>query len=173
MGGTCNNKKKELKQVKGLAKAHPYSRKAKQVQSIMLRKENLHKNLIKRQSAHELLIARLLTMQQIIGDESDINKVALNYIARNDNEIKLLNDIIRPNRPKPPRLALLQNLRLKDEAEFEAGMMIPEMTIKNLAVLKNWFLKTDIRNGDYNSMALISMIRVVRPCQSAVLVVDK
>jgi translation machinery-associated protein 16 len=151
-----NNKKKALKQVKGLDKAHPYSRKATQMNRIILRKATISANELKRADSKSLLVQRMLAFQEVI--DMPVHEMIDAYICRNDDEIAELRDAQRgrSNRVIPARLSLLENLRLKDVAEYKNGMEVPEQSPKNVERLKNW-------NGDHNSITQIKTVRVVCP----------
>lgn len=138
-----NNKKKALKQVKGLDKAHPYSRKARQMNSIIARKNAVSNAKVKSLHNQQLKINRLLKMAEILKNQNITNSIALiqTYISRNDSEISQLQAQARLNRPKNPRLALLTSLKQKDEAEFKAGMEVPDMNPKNIETLLNWYIQ--------------------------------
>ena len=45
------------------------------------------------------------------------------YLHRFDNEVALINDSLRPGRPTPTRLDMLQTLQRREHAEYAAGTL--------------------------------------------------
>ncbi|EGF79990.1 hypothetical protein BATDEDRAFT_5937, partial [Batrachochytrium dendrobatidis JAM81] len=140
-----NNKKKSVSSIKGLDKAHPYSRKALQVQRALHRDTELTKKKADRDNHKRLAVERLLWFKFAAPDppaeitEADVHSIIDMYINRNEDEISQIMSQLRKNRPKPGRLGILESLREKDLAEYNAGIEIPSLTdTKNVEMLKNW-----------------------------------
>ncbi|KAL2918969.1 translation machinery-associated protein 16 [Polyrhizophydium stewartii] len=163
-----NNKKKSVSNIKGVDKAHPYSRKAQQAQRAILRESHLAKKKAERDEPKRLAVERLLWFKFAVPDTTpavaltpdEIHATIDLYIDRNADEMARLatQAQARKNRPRPPQLALLEALREKDVAEYAGvGIEVPVLTDpENVAALKAW-------EGDYNSMALVKMVRVRNP----------
>ena len=151
-----NNKKKSVDKIKGLDRAHPYSRKAVQLNRAIHREETLKKKALKT-TAQDLKWERMTNFQKIVEDVDQIDNIhdfILQYINRHAADIEQLKAQVRPNRPKPPKLAIYQALLEKDMKEYENGIEIPNVADpKVFKILKNW-------SGDYNSISDITMTRI-------------
>ncbi|KAH9254773.1 hypothetical protein BASA81_007191 [Batrachochytrium salamandrivorans] len=140
-----NNKKKSLSNIKGLDKAHPYSRKALQIQRALHRDDSISKKKLDRDQHKRLAVERVLWFKFAIPDppevttEADVHAVIDMYINRYEDEIAQIKSQLRKNRPKPGRLDLLESMRAKDLAEYNGGIEVPLMSdIKNVELLKAW-----------------------------------
>ncbi|KAJ3270283.1 hypothetical protein HDV01_000398 [Terramyces sp. JEL0728] len=155
--GTTNNKKKTLKNIKGLDKAHPYSRKASQMKRAILRTSTMSTKDSLRQEPKQRVVDKLLWFKEKAGNVlpmDELREVIEEYINRNMDEIIELKKNWRQGRPKPSRLDLLENLHSKELQDFKLGFEVPDLT--DSAVIdyyKAW-------KGDYNAISDIKIIRV-------------
>ncbi|ORX80583.1 hypothetical protein BCR32DRAFT_20688 [Anaeromyces robustus] len=153
-------KKLTVKSVKGFENAHPYSRKAHQVQRAMLREEKNSKTKNAKMAENNLEIEKYQWFREAIPKEranltkEELTNVVQRYIDRNDEEIENINSTLRKGRPTPPRLTLLKALKKKEQEEFNHGFFVPDLTIaKNVKTLRNW-------KDDWNSIKLIKLIKI-------------
>lgn len=154
-----NNKKKSLKQIKGLEKAHPYSRKALQMNRVLLRTESIKQNNVQNAIPKQYKVERVLAFKELIQmntgmDHHDLISI---YINRNNAEMESLELVhaLRKNRPPPAKLINLQNLKKANIQEYEAGFEVPCFDADNILFLEEW-------KGDFNAMQNIKMVRVCK-----------
>ncbi|KAI7887095.1 hypothetical protein K492DRAFT_121665, partial [Lichtheimia hyalospora FSU 10163] len=124
------NKKHTLKNIKNRDAVHPYSRKAQQLQRVILRKNKL---------------------TQKKGDRTSTNGRGRVYIERNDEQLKALEEERQKlmHKKKDPKYDLLIANKELDENEYKSGIELPDMNDgKNLKRLREW-------DGDVNYMPLI------------------
>ncbi|KAJ3047275.1 hypothetical protein HK097_011694 [Rhizophlyctis rosea] len=159
-----NNKIHNIKKIKDLDKAHPYSRKATQARRALNRGEAIEKKASARNVERTRRVERTLWFKFAVPEDCTVAGVDMvhdiirQYIGRNDDEIEKLRSTLRKNRPRPARLDLLETLRAKDLQEYAtSGIELPILTdAKNLERLKTW-------EGDYNNMDTIKVVRVRDP----------
>ncbi|KAI9230120.1 MAG: hypothetical protein DHS80DRAFT_12922, partial [Piptocephalis tieghemiana] len=135
------NRKITLKTIKNREKAHPFSRKANQMNRAILRTERLQK----------AKAARLgLEMRPILES----------FISRYDEEMFELEANRRPGRPKSGRETELELLRQREAETYTAGMDVPDLTSPStVKILRAW-------DGDHNSILRIRTIRLTAPSQT-------
>ncbi|KAJ3026209.1 UNVERIFIED_CONTAM: hypothetical protein HDU68_006013 [Siphonaria sp. JEL0065] len=156
----------------GAEKAHPYSRKAGQMRRAFAREERVDKLKTMKDVERTREVDRMVWFKYALPDDVPaatpemvhdlIDQLSLTflsalpkYIHRNDDEIEQLKAQVRPNRPKPAKLALYDMLMGKDRHEYRTGMKVPNMTDPiNVARLRLW-------EGDYNGITAIKMTSVV------------
>lgn len=151
-----NNRKKSLKDIKGLDKAHPYSRKATQMKRAIQRTEILSQKQKSKKGEKELKVIKLAWFKDFKRCDFDGLKEAVEkYINRNAVEIKELKDQMRPNRPKPSRLLLLENLYEQQLQEYiQSGFEVPDLRDSDtIYALQHW-------NEDYNAISTIKLVRI-------------
>jgi len=88
-----------------------------------------------------------------------MNELVEMYLQRNDDELKSLIKLHRPDgqRPKAAREDLLKVLIKKERAEYASGMEVPDLTNReNLQILREF-------DGDRNAMGRIAMIKLQDP----------
>ncbi|KAI8903749.1 translation machinery-associated protein 16 [Gorgonomyces haynaldii] len=155
--GRANNKKKNVSNIKGLDKAHPYSRKATQLNRAVVRNINLQEKRKLQSAKHQLIVDKLVSLQTILrGNEAlTAHELIQAYIARNDAEIKHLNEK-RRNNSKTNRQQLLESLRQKDEQDYSVGFEIPDISDPEM---RQTFIQWD---QDYNSISILKMQRFVK-----------
>lgn len=153
-------KKLTVKSVKGYENAHPYSRKAHQVQRAMLREEKNSKTKNAKLAENNLEIEKYQWFRKAVPEErtnltlEELTNAIERYINRNDEEIDSITSSLRKGRPAPPRLTLLQALKKKELEDFNHGIFVPDLTVaKNVKTLRNW-------KDDWNSIKLIKLIKV-------------
>ncbi|KAJ1536656.1 hypothetical protein HK096_009052, partial [Nowakowskiella sp. JEL0078] len=80
------------------------------------------------------------------------------YINRHEEEINELMKNVRPGRPRPPQLDMLEALKRKDSNEYATGFEVPDITDPTqLQILRN-------SQGDYNSVnGRVKLIRLRNP----------
>ncbi|KAJ3261188.1 hypothetical protein HK103_006497 [Boothiomyces macroporosus] len=161
--GTTNNKKKTLKNIKGLDKAHPYSRKASQMKRAILRTSTMSTKDSLRQEPKQRVVDKLLWFKEKADDVltlDQLREVIEEYINRNMEEIMELKKNWRQGRPKPNRLDLLENLHSKEMQDFKLGFEVPDLTNKDVIdYYKVW-------KGDYNAISDIKIVRVKQTADS-------
>ncbi|KAJ3282856.1 hypothetical protein HDU79_009610 [Rhizoclosmatium sp. JEL0117] len=155
-----NNKKHKISKIKGAEKAHPYSRKATQMRRAYAREERVDKLKSSKDASRTLEVDRMVWFKYALPDEVEaatpelVHDLIDQYINRNEDEIEELKSQIRPNRPKPPRIQLLEMLKGKDMHEYRTGMKVPILTdAANVVRLRKW-------EGDYNGITAIKMTSV-------------
>lgn len=157
-----NNKKKNVSSIKGIDRAHPYSRKAAQFKRAVMRQDKLAHRKAEREEPRRRAVDRLVWFKYSIDDNTDkplseeeMHSIAMMYINRNDDEMEDLKQQLRKDRPKPAKLGMLQLLKEKDIKEYRDGVLeMPLMSdATNIRVLKEW-------DGDFNSMQRIKMTRM-------------
>ncbi|KAK9704305.1 translation machinery-associated protein 16 [Basidiobolus ranarum] len=157
-----NNKRKTLKTVKGKDKAHPYSRKALQINRINLRQDKLDKR--KSDWLHQAnpTVERYLWFRWVLDEEQEtatreqLVEFIEMYLCRNDEELAQLKALHRPGQPRPKaaREDLIMLLKKKETEEFNHGFILPDLTIsKNVKFLRQW-------DSDINSMTNIRTIKI-------------
>jgi translation machinery-associated protein 16 len=73
-------------------------------------------------------VDRMVWFKYALSDElssasmDQLHELVQLYIERNDEEISSLKDSLRPGRPKPNKLIMLELLRSKDAKEYEVGI---------------------------------------------------
>ncbi|ORY03433.1 hypothetical protein K493DRAFT_311700 [Basidiobolus meristosporus CBS 931.73] len=160
-----NNKRKTLKTVKGKDKAHPYSRKALQINRIHLRQDKLDKRKSDWLNQANPTVERYLWFRWVLDEEQEtatreqLAEFIEMYINRNDEELEQLKAMHRPGQPRPKaaREDLIMILKKKETEEFNNGFVIPDLTIaKNVKTLRQW-------DSDINSIKLIRTIKIKSP----------
>jgi hypothetical protein len=69
-----------------------------------------------------LFFTNVLDENATLVTSEQIHDYIMSYIQRNDNEIQQLTNEIRPGRPRPNRLELLEMLKAKDMKDFQDGI---------------------------------------------------
>ncbi|KAI8924591.1 hypothetical protein BC831DRAFT_464756 [Entophlyctis helioformis] len=161
-----NNKIKKISNIKNIEKAHPYSRKATQMNRAVLREERTAQKKVERDGPKRMAVERMLWFKYAMPDDkpalsdADLHDIVTDYINRNDDEIDKLHKQhqARKERPKPTKLDILEALRAKDSLEYSHGTIeVPALTdARTVELLKAW-------DGDHNSMSSIKKIRVRNP----------
>ncbi|KAI8813283.1 translation machinery-associated protein 16 [Cladochytrium replicatum] len=164
-----NNKKKSLRDVKnaqgaGIVGAHPYSRKATQMRRALHRESVLTEKTAKRDDVKFHKAERIVYFRLAVPDDKqcatfdELHEYIQLYISRNDDEMKKLTENVRPGRPRPPKLDLLESLKKKDIAEYEKGFGVPNLVDPNTVKILR------ACEGDYNAiMSRVKLIRVTNP----------
>ncbi|KAI8379484.1 uncharacterized protein BYT42DRAFT_532266 [Radiomyces spectabilis] len=161
-----NNKKHTLKAIKNRDAAHPYSRKAHQVERAYARKEKLAQKSNER-AANNPKVERWLWFRFALDEalpcatKPQIHDLIATYLERNDEEIERLEKERQiGKRPKTTREQLLLALRDSDNAEYVSGFELPDLTnVKNVKALRDW-------NGDKNAITKIRSMRLQKPSTS-------
>ncbi|KAJ3404315.1 hypothetical protein HDU80_003008 [Chytriomyces hyalinus] len=155
-----NNKKHKVSKIKGAEKAHPFSRKAAQLRRAFAREERVAGLKTMKDADRTRAVDRMVWFKYAIPDELPSANLELvhdlidQYINRNEDEIEELKATIRPNRQRPPKIALLEMLQGKDRHEYATGMRVPDMCdAANVARLRKW-------EGDYNGIGAIKMVSI-------------
>ncbi|KAJ3329026.1 hypothetical protein HDU76_008798 [Blyttiomyces sp. JEL0837] len=155
-----NNRKIKVSKIKGIEKAHPYSRKADQLRRAYAREERIGKAKSAKDIEKTRAVDRMIWFKYALpddvpcADQEMLHDLISQYINRNSAEMTTLQSTIRPNRPKPSKLTLLEMLKSKDQQEYNAGITIPDLTDPaNVVVLRSF-------EGDYNALPRIKVISV-------------
>lgn len=152
--------KRTIFSVKKASSAHPNSRKASQLKRAFLRNDKLAGRVFSAAHNKQHPLVDKLTWFQLQMDERSVytsqeaSDFIKEYVGRNDEEMKRLESEVRPNRPTPARLSLLQTLRRKDEEEHLNGVfeMVDLTSAKAVATFREW-------SGDYNAIPLLKIIK--------------
>jgi translation machinery-associated protein 16 len=154
-----NNKKKTLKDIKGLEKAHPYSRKATQMKRAIGRQASLSAKDTLRNEPRKRAVDKLLWFKDHLPlhdtlTKSEIHDIIDGYVNRNAKEIMELKKNWREGRPKPNRLDLLESLQSQNQKEYKAGIEMPDLSLPgNVEILRKW-------DGQYGGITRIVSTRV-------------
>lgn len=152
-----NNKKKALKNIKGLDKAHPYSRKANQMKRVLVLEQHAAQKDKERAEPKKRLVDKLLWFKDNndkVATTEEMHDLIQNYIDRNIVEINELKKSWRPNRPKPAKLAALELIRTGELEQYKVGFEIPDLREKKVFdILQNF-------DGDHHQVSRISLIRL-------------
>ncbi|KAJ1955554.1 translation machinery-associated protein 16, partial [Linderina pennispora] len=167
-----NNKRKRVSKIKGRDKAHPYSRKARQINRAMEAEAKIAAAKSQRIETNMAMGQKVLWFRDHMDLDDEGNTIedrkALKtvwtklelcllldeYLTRNDEEIEEIKERKRPGRP----LAAKDELVLQ-VAEFEnkearlAGLEVPELTNGSVVkALRAW-------DGDLNSIKTIKLVK--------------
>ncbi|KAJ2003708.1 translation machinery-associated protein 16 [Coemansia thaxteri] len=160
-----NNKRKRVSKIKDKEKAHPYSRKARQINRAMHKETNIAKAKSERINAAmgrgQKIVWFRDNMEQASSEEPkkklwsmlELRQLVDAYLARNDEEIETLMDKKKEGKALLQKESLFLQLVESEvkEAKF-AGVEVPDLT--NGAVVKTlraW-------DGDLNSITTIKLI---------------
>ncbi|KAJ2694516.1 translation machinery-associated protein 16 [Coemansia spiralis] len=159
-----NNKRKRVSKIKGKDKAHPYSRKAKQISRAMKKEAELVQAKGVRTTAALGRGQKLVWFRDRINEEdlkeqkvwtkSGLAELVADYLCRNNTEIAELQAKAKSGRA----LALKESLFVQnDKAErceaHMAGLDVPDVTNAALVrTLRAW-------DGDLNSVTTITLTR--------------
>ncbi|TPX30729.1 hypothetical protein SmJEL517_g05777 [Synchytrium microbalum] len=154
-------KKLSVKDVKG--SAHPYSRKARQLERSHLREDKLKTGKEVRWASRQKILDKAAFFKFAISDDDSVasadqvHDAVTMYMQRNDKEIARLEAETRPNRPRSKNLPILYSLKEQEEKEYLQGILeIPDLRdADNVKVLKEW-------NGGEDSFARIKWARKTR-----------
>jgi hypothetical protein len=139
-----NNKVKSLKNVKGsIHKAHPHSRKAKQISRSITRTNNLKEKGKVRDKEKIRQLEVLRQIHDLLPETNDgreglsaqqLHKVILEFINRNSEEIERLKS--KGN----PQMSLLVELEREEMQQFNGnGIQFPDLRRKHvLDLFRNW-----------------------------------
>ncbi|KAF7731456.1 translation machinery-associated protein 16 [Apophysomyces ossiformis] len=155
------SKRLTLKTIKNRENVHPYSRKARQISRVYMRKEKLEKKSNERSNnpkAERWLWFRFAFDESLsFATKADIHDLIDMYLKRNDEELQKLREERESSsfkRPKSSRENLLEALIQSERAEYVSGFELPDLTNgKNVKLLREW-------DGDQNGMSRIKTIRV-------------
>ncbi|CDH57117.1 ring finger domain-containing protein [Lichtheimia corymbifera JMRC:FSU:9682] len=150
------NKKHTLKNIKNRDAVHPYSRKAQQLQRVILRKNKLTQKKGDR-TATNSRVERWLWFRYALDEsiqcatKQQIHDLIEMYIERNDEQLQTLEAERQKlmHKRKDPKYDLLVANKELDLNEYKSGIELPDFNDgKNLKRLRDW-------DGDVNSMPLI------------------
>lgn len=149
------------KDIKGKDRAHPRSRKAEQMQRILIRQDRL----ADRKRQHNLItnypVLDRVTWFQMALDPSaeqvaDLHAFVKEYLDRHSSEIEQIKKDQRPGRPLPKRYSDLMSLCKQERSEYEtgAGLLIPNLIgAEQVQKLRNW-------DGHKESLDRIGLLRL-------------
>ncbi|RKP11222.1 translation machinery-associated protein 16 [Piptocephalis cylindrospora] len=154
------NRKITLKTIKNREKAHPFSRKANQMNRVFLRSEKLQKAKSARLGHMEETVQRFLAFRDALSPETitmtreEMRQVLETYVSRYDEEMFQLEADRRPGRPKTGRETELELLRLRETESYASGLDVPNLTSPSMVkILRGW-------DGDHNSITRFRTIRL-------------
>ncbi|KAJ1722117.1 translation machinery-associated protein 16 [Coemansia erecta] len=169
-----NNKRKRVAKIKGKEKAHPYSRKARQIARAMNTESMIARNKSDRlnmaMSRGQKLVWFRDNLDEIeyaeapenTGEDGqkikwtmyELGQLVDLYLERHEEELEKIDEKKKLGRLLTPKEALfLENIKVeRNEAEM-SGLEVPDLTDKELVeFLRGW-------DGDVNSVSLIKKIR--------------
>ncbi|BEI81315.1 hypothetical protein CcaverHIS002_0204750 [Cutaneotrichosporon cavernicola] len=173
-----NNRKSTLKKIGGRDGVHPGSRKAAQINRVHLRTVKLksqkreHKDLRTGKMfrpqffMHTLEGPEGLTLAQLRALVTDV------FLARNDERIEELMSERRAGRPKATELVDLEELRRVENAEWESGFEVPNLTDARATRLMYGWLENGTRIKSAH-IDLLPMIRIAKDSPEVVVVSRK
>ncbi|PVU99437.1 hypothetical protein BB559_000713 [Furculomyces boomerangus] len=160
-----NNKKKSLKSIRGKDKAHPYSRKAKQMHRAIERSDKLDDRKDKHLTKNLPKAQKFVWFKEKLKfDDSEKKKnlkkeelyeLAKEYIQRNDDMVEQIKANRRENRQLTSKDELFIDAVNKEKREAEVnGLEVPTLTESSVfKALMEW-------DGDLNSIRLVKSARV-------------
>ncbi|KAJ1980520.1 translation machinery-associated protein 16 [Dimargaris cristalligena] len=158
-----NNKKKSLKNIKGKETAHPYSRKARQIQRSLLRHDKFVEGRSSRLGLQNKSSERYLWFRYAMDDakkslsKAEVHELVQMYIERNDGEIEKLLSERRKGQPMPKNIEVLKMIKKSTDDEYRSGLKLPDLThIATVEYLRDW-------NGDMNGIANMKFIIMTKP----------
>ncbi|KAJ3123662.1 hypothetical protein HK098_001777 [Nowakowskiella sp. JEL0407] len=153
-----NNKKKNIKEIKTAESTHPKSRKAIQMRRSIIRGDKVISKKSVRETERNKACNDAVSDDQDCASLDELHNFIQLYINRNDEEIERLKGNVRPGRPKPPQLDMLEILKRKDTQEYISGFEVPDLTDPiQLKLLR-------AADGDYNAVhGRLRMIRLTKP----------
>ncbi|KAK9459393.1 translation machinery-associated protein 16 [Lipomyces oligophaga] len=156
--------KKVEQKLKNKDAVHPKARKFKQLNRATLRETKVTKQRLDRQHVREAQLIRLRFLRDCVDrqaatavfSEADVQSMIKDFIARDDAEIKKLNDSRRPGRPASSRQDSLQNRRSFEEEEYKSGFYVPNLLEKeNVKTFRDW-------NKEHSGLGLLRFCRISR-----------
>ncbi|KAL7423195.1 translation machinery-associated protein 16 [Cryptotrichosporon argae] len=169
------NKKHTLKTIKNKDSLHPSSRKAAQITRVHLRTAKL-KHAAK--DRKDLAIAKLFRPTFFLHALSSPHPLTLAslralvtdvYLARNDERIAELSAERRPGRVKTKEHAELEELKRREEAEWETGFEVVDLTNPQMTRLLYSYVETSTPLS-VGHVDLLRYIRISRSEPDAVVV---
>ncbi|ORX40219.1 hypothetical protein BD324DRAFT_616940 [Kockovaella imperatae] len=128
------NRRLTKKTIKGKDNLHPSSRKAGQLQRVHLRAAKLDHRAKIRQSISSQKLERPLFFLHSLPSSHPLSLPALRelitdvYLARHDARISELEGQRRSGRPKDKELIDLEEIKKREQAEWETGIEVPDLT---------------------------------------------
>ncbi|KXN65300.1 hypothetical protein CONCODRAFT_80802 [Conidiobolus coronatus NRRL 28638] len=143
-----NNKRHSLKDIKNKDKAHPYSRKANQIQRAIDRSIKVEKK--KMRAERFLWFSHALDEELISATMEEVHDLIQTYLDRNEEELSTNSKSFQADMIK------LQHAKELKEYEVE-GFEVPDLTnMKNVKLLREW-------DGDVNSIQSIKSVIITKP----------
>ncbi|KAI8064733.1 hypothetical protein BC940DRAFT_305214 [Gongronella butleri] len=160
-----NNKRHTLKTIKKRENLHPYSRKAKQLERIVMRKDKITSK-DSQQSKKANIAARWLWFRYALDEDQEettidgMHELIQAYIERNSEEMEQLQAQRKiTKRPKSQREHLIEATMTSDKDEYRSGMDLPDLTSRKMVqLIREW-------DGDINGMSRIRTIRLRQPVE--------
>ncbi|KAI8321796.1 hypothetical protein GQ54DRAFT_297806 [Martensiomyces pterosporus] len=167
-----NNKRKRLSTIKGKEKAHPYSRKARQINRAMQKESRIAEARSHRIDAAMSQGQKVLwfrdnmdldeegnkvedeRLRKSVWTKAELGRLLDAFLARSDEEISEIKERRRPGRPLPPKDEfVLQANEVENKEARLAGLDIPDLTNGNVVrTLRAW-------DGDLNSITTIKLVK--------------
>ncbi|GHJ88546.1 hypothetical protein NliqN6_4948 [Naganishia liquefaciens] len=171
-----NNKRHTIKQLqgKGKDKVHPGSRKAGQLDRISLRADKLsHENRMRKTASHTRMERPLFFISQVTSTtplnlEQFKNLIDASYLSRHADDLAALLAARRPGRAKDAKLVALEDIIKRENAEYESGLLLPDLTDGPTCRLIWTWLDNDIRITQAH-VDLLRMVRIAKGSDAIVL----
>ena len=189
-----NNKRHTIKQLqgKGKDKVHPGSRKAGQLDRISLRADKLsHENRMRKTASHTrselhrshlhelsvdaraiverpLFFISQVTSTTPLNLEQFKNLIDASYLSRHADDLAALLAARRPGRAKDAKLVALEDIIKRENAEYESGLLLPDLTDGPTCRLIWTWLDNDIRITQAH-VDLLRMVRIAKGSDAIVL----
>ncbi|KAK9450214.1 translation machinery-associated protein 16 [Limtongia smithiae] len=145
---------------------HPKARKFKQLNRATLRERKVVKGKMDRGVVRESQIIRFKFLRacvdkpenadKLVFTEEEIQQMILEFISRDDAELKQLQAARRPGRPSSSRQDALQTRRGFEMDEFDAGFYTPDLMNKDIVkAFRDW-------NQEHSGIGLLKFVRIAR-----------
>ncbi|KAJ2079807.1 translation machinery-associated protein 16, partial [Coemansia sp. RSA 988] len=158
-----NNKRKRVGKIKGKEKAHPYSRKARQISRAMNKESQIARTKeerVKVAMAHgqkQVWFRDRINEEDLLEQKSwtieQLAKLVDDYLQRNDEEIEEIEAGRVKGRALAPKDSLFMQVTETEKKEAKlGGIEVPDLTSAFMVkTLRSW-------DGDVNSVSTIKLI---------------
>ncbi|KAJ2850962.1 translation machinery-associated protein 16 [Coemansia brasiliensis] len=163
-----NNKRKRLSKIKGKEKAHPYSRKARQISRAMTKEASISKAKNDRINASIARGQKVVWFRDRINEDDlkaqkswsklELQKLLSEYLNRNQDQVDELVEKRNTIRGLSPKETLFLQVMESEAKEAKlSGIDVPDLT--NGLVVKT----LRIWDGDVNSITTIKLVKCKPP----------
>ncbi|GAA5981063.1 hypothetical protein JCM10908_003970 [Rhodotorula pacifica] len=190
-----NNRVKTLKALQSKktkvasGQVHPNSRRAKQLQRVVLRATKLeHEAKVRRSNEVDRIDRHLFFVHALPSDCTslslpELHALLVSYLDRNQSELVDLQHereargSWRKSEGKGKREVEIEKIREDEVQEYKAGFVIPDLTVaENVTICRQWINPApskehkNAKGGDPSYLGRIRMIRIFQQDQNAVVV---